>query len=227
MPKKTTEIQDSVAALHSPEAQRIERDAQRAAQAKDSSAGNTAKDVKASAKSDPSQDATKQHLGGSLGGLRSKLQNSNNPTHVNSVDDAVLKQGKERDTNHSAQGTNISHAPEPLFPPVASSAMENDSVRPGDLRNLIRLETGKDRLLVNHKKLTEKITKMLHAIEAQENYLETIAQKVTQKRHRGIVIDLPKRTEKTLLQEVLGKTDEEFAVGFLLDEDDPKKKSGT
>lgn len=65
--------------------------------------------------------------------------------------------------------------------------------RKGDLARAIRLEAGRDKLLVNQRKITDKVRKILLAIEAQDTYLKSIALKVVSRKHQGVVIDLPKR----------------------------------
>lgn len=74
-----------------------------------------------------------------------------------------------------------------------------DPPRKGDLTRAIRLEQGQDKLLVNQRKITDKVRKILIAIEAQDTYLKNIALKIISRKHQGIVIDLPKKEEDPVL----------------------------
>lgn len=65
----------------------------------------------------------------------------------------------------------------------------------GQLARLLRLEIGRDKLLVNQGKITGKVRKMLNLIEAQDGYLKAIGQKIMNRKHRGIVLDLETHTE--------------------------------
>ncbi len=212
MSKKTTSIQDSAAALHSPEAERIERAEMRNSRV-ESTETSSSNVVGEAAQSNPSKNATVDSGGSKrLSGLRKKL----------SKEQDIELESEEQSGDSAPKKQPISR-PEPLFQPISSKERDESSVPKGQLADVIRLETGKDKLLVNHKKLTDKISDILNRIEAEDSYLEVIAQKVSKKKHLGIVIDIPKR--KDSIDHPQDNEGEEFAVGYLIDEEKPKKKS--
>ncbi len=163
--KKTTPIQDSAAGLHTPEAERIEREQMKAnrAEAPDqrSESGSVPETAlpeavvpKASQSSAAKNTATNADPKGCLIDFRRKLQDTR-------------KEEKHRD-----------HAP----------------IKKGNLTKAIHLEAGQDKVLINHRKMTNKIRNLLNRIEAEWLYLDSITQKVTKKKnHLGVVIDFPKR----------------------------------
>lgn len=221
MSKKTTLVQDSAAALHSPEAERIERDQMRANRANAPGQKAEAESVAEAARSNAAKNATVST--GSqprLSGLRRKLGKSQQP-ELEVEESAEVPQKSEAELKKEKILSGNGNRPEPLFQPIQRETRDNSTIKQGDLSNAIRLETGKDKILVNHRKMTNKITDLLKKIEAEESYLDTLAQKVTKKKHLGIVIDLPqRRSTETEHQDEEG---DEFAIGYLLDSNDDKK----
>ena len=122
-------------------------------------------------------DAVKAKQGGSLfERIRSRIKGNVVTSREKSPDEAAaaefMKRGEE---------------PTPLDRQI------QETPRKGELANAIRLEVGQDKLLVNQRKITDRVRKILLAIEAQDTYLRSIALKVVSRKHQGVVIDLPKR----------------------------------
>lgn len=110
--------------------------------------------------------------------LKSRIRGSNKPADGASNEAAAAEEFLRRDREASPLEREIESAP-----------------RKGELANAIRLEAGQEKLLVNQRKLTDKVRKLLLSIEAQDTYLKSIALKVVSKKHQGVVIDLPKRKD--------------------------------
>lgn len=215
--KNTTPIQDSAAALQSPEAEALERQQQRANRSDEPARSNKSQGIDQAARANHSQGAT-VNTGAKprLGGLRRKLEGS--PMEMGEAETEV-DEGEQKRKDILTPGNNH---PEPMFKPIQKD--EERSVRKGDLTNEIRLATGHDKILVNHRKLTDKVSSILQKIEAEGSYLDSLAQKIAKKKHVGIVIDLPRRN--STVEHSQDEEGEEFAIGYLIDEDD-NKKSGS
>lgn len=110
-----------------------------------------------------------------------------------------MRRGKQK-ASSKASGPNLDEAARDFLQqaPEASHEhlyQEGDTPPKGELARVLKLEGGRDKLLVNQKKLTDKVRLILNNIEASDGYIKSIALKIMNRKHVGIVLDIPKREE--------------------------------
>ena len=130
--------------------------------------------------SQPNEDTVKSKQGGSIfERIKSRIKgNTTEPSQNASREENAAEEFLRKGDEMSPLEQDLEKAP-----------------RKGELANAIRLDVGHDKLLVNQRKITDKVRKILLAIEAQDTYLKSIALKVVSRKHQGVVIDLPKRKD--------------------------------
>lgn len=66
-----------------------------------------------------------------------------------------------------------------------------DAPPKGELTRVLRLEAGREKLMLNQNKLTDRLRRLLNAIEASDSYLRSLSLQVSSRKHAGIVLDIP------------------------------------